>query len=622
MNKRLVLAAAIALYGWASIWEGGTATTMAAEVTTSEAKTITLFENTTLRDETGKAIGIIAPQRVSILETSQRRIGHGEGYSVPIYLISTWAGKAWIMPENALVGEQKPVESNLELFGVESLYSDPGLTKPTGIQLAPQMVKVKAKWDNRYLIETINGERWIAPRQQFLSGVREVQQEILLKSTTKLFRYPYSLETGSAISPQKVKVNAVWRNWYRTDSWLGTVWFKLHELEASDEQNQVEVDFSYRYFDPTSRKTAINVMTQLGPSWSGHKESIPVEFSVWFYNELGQRIGISDGATTSLIYGEQTNIRLSVDNDITKYAYATIHIGMLSGQTHNDLNTSDPMELADPSQPALRLGAIHIRQDGEYSVIQGQFQLDKKGQNRVKGSLAFLDSNGKVLGKAPLDLATDTSFPGKGTMRAFEAVLSEDITGYTDVKLQVTSVEQGDEIILTPFQEEHALVDKIDARKVKYPLTDKTIRVASDISLVQRDQGMISIPLQKRPYTDSTFFEIGYSLYGAATKIQGEFFVTSLINADAQFQVIDSNKGTVLFQSPKLNSGDKPLAFNVDTTDVKELTMKVYSLSEPEAQVNAVFRNLVVEANASIPESMFDITQPIHVPFRSAENGG
>lgn len=283
MKSRLVLAAAIALYGWASVWEGGTAPAMAAEVSSSEVKTITLFENTTLQDETGKVIGIIAPQRVAILGTS------------------------------------------------------------------------------------------------------------------------------------------------------------LHELEASDEKNQVEVDFSYRYFDPTSRKTTIDVITQLGPSWSEHKESVPVEFSVWFYNEQGQRIGISDWTTSSLVYGESQNIRLSVDNDITKYAYATVHIGKLSGHLQTEINTSDSMEIVDPSQPALRLGAIRVRQDGEYSIIHGQFQLDMKGQNRVKGILSFLDSNGKVIGKAPLDLAAASSFPGKGTVRAFETILSGDVTGYTYISLEVTS---------------------------------------------------------------------------------------------------------------------------------------------------------------------------------------
>ncbi|MCY9670687.1 hypothetical protein M5X11_38345 [Paenibacillus alginolyticus] len=230
MKKRALLVVVIALFGGVSGREVSAITTITTEVS-SPAKKITLFENTTLLGENGQTTGIIAPQTVTILDYGQRRVGHGEGYLVPIYLISTWLGKAWIMPDNALLGNQMPVETSLEIFGVESLYSDPGLTKPTGMQLAPQTVKVKAKWDNRYLIETMNGERWIAPRYPALFEVSEVQQEVQLKSTTKLFRSPDGLETGSALSPQKVMVNEVWRDWCRIDSWLGPVWFELQHTE-------------------------------------------------------------------------------------------------------------------------------------------------------------------------------------------------------------------------------------------------------------------------------------------------------------------------------------------------------------------------------------------------------
>lgn len=81
------------------------------------------------------------------------------------------------MPNNALLGNQKSVDTRLEIFGVESLYKDPGLIKPTGMQLAPQTVKVKAKWASRYLIETLNGERWISPRYTALFEVKEARHD-------------------------------------------------------------------------------------------------------------------------------------------------------------------------------------------------------------------------------------------------------------------------------------------------------------------------------------------------------------------------------------------------------------------------------------------------------------
>ncbi|UUZ81931.1 hypothetical protein LJK88_46645 [Paenibacillus sp. P26] len=95
---------------------------------------------------------------------------------VPDYLIDTWAGKAWIVPGNAPLGEQVPVEANLEFFQETPIYLDPGLTRPTWIRLAPQTVKVKAKWDRRYLIETPNGDRWIEPWYDAIYGLKEVRR--------------------------------------------------------------------------------------------------------------------------------------------------------------------------------------------------------------------------------------------------------------------------------------------------------------------------------------------------------------------------------------------------------------------------------------------------------------
>ncbi|KRE46354.1 hypothetical protein [Paenibacillus sp. Soil724D2] len=238
MKKKLVLVITLALCVGTLGWEKYSAFAMSTETNTPKENTITLFENTTLLSDNGTTIGILAPQTVTILNTSQRRVGHGEGYLVPIYQIFTWVGKAWIMPFNAALGEQVPSQANLELFGVEPIYFDPGLTKPTWIQLAPQTVKIKSKWGDRYLIETQNGDRWIAPRYESLYGMEEVRREVQLQNETKLLRSPSGLETGAALSPQKVKVNEVWRDWYRTESWLGPVWFKLPEMDTAVGQSR------------------------------------------------------------------------------------------------------------------------------------------------------------------------------------------------------------------------------------------------------------------------------------------------------------------------------------------------------------------------------------------------
>ncbi|BFT72497.1 hypothetical protein [Paenibacillus sp. P36] len=238
MKKKLVLVITLAYCVGTLVWEKYSASAMSAETNTPKENTITLFENTPLLSDNGNTLGILAPQTVTILKTSQRRVGHGEGYFVPIYQISTWVGKAWIMPYNAALGEQVPSQANLELFGVEPIYFDPGLTNPTWIQLAPQTVKVKSIWGDRYLIETQKGDRWIAPRYESLYGVEEVAREVQLQSEIKLLRSPSGLETGAALSPQKVNVNAVWHDWYRTESWLGPVWFKLPDTDTTIEQSK------------------------------------------------------------------------------------------------------------------------------------------------------------------------------------------------------------------------------------------------------------------------------------------------------------------------------------------------------------------------------------------------
>src|SRR5689334_2896301 len=106
MNKKLVLVITLAFCVGTLVWEKYFASAMSAETNTPKVNTITLFENTPLLSDNGNTLGILAPQTVTILKTSQRRVGHGEGYFVPIYQISTWVGKAWIMPYNAALGEQ------------------------------------------------------------------------------------------------------------------------------------------------------------------------------------------------------------------------------------------------------------------------------------------------------------------------------------------------------------------------------------------------------------------------------------------------------------------------------------------------------------------------------------
>ncbi|MGG1517059.1 hypothetical protein ABE504_16740 [Paenibacillus oryzisoli] len=237
MKKKRMLVITLALGVGTLGWGERPSFAMSTDANTVKANTITIFEDTPLLGDDGTTVGILGPQTVEILKTSKRRVGHGEGYVVPIYQISSWLGNVWIMPFNAALGEPAAAQSNLELIGVEPLYYDPGLTKPTWIQLAPQTVKVKSTWGNRYLIDTPNGDRWIAPRYEALYGVKEVKLEVQLQSETKLLRSPSGLETGASLSPQKVNVNEVWQDWYRVDSWLGPVWFKLSSSDTIIKQS-------------------------------------------------------------------------------------------------------------------------------------------------------------------------------------------------------------------------------------------------------------------------------------------------------------------------------------------------------------------------------------------------
>ncbi|NHN35496.1 hypothetical protein [Paenibacillus agricola] len=200
----------------------------AQEATATTGESLTLFETTALRDDHGVEVGSISPQQVRVLQTSSIRRGHGEGYRVPMYLISTWLGDKWIVPDNALKGSEEKFDTYLELSHEERVYEDPGLLSEKGM-IGKQTAKVLSRWGGRYKIATSNGERWIAPRWSAVTGVKLIQADIQLKAQTKLFSFPNEYDTGASISPQLMHVTAEWQDWYRADSWLGPVWFQNFE---------------------------------------------------------------------------------------------------------------------------------------------------------------------------------------------------------------------------------------------------------------------------------------------------------------------------------------------------------------------------------------------------------
>ncbi|WP_088833031.1 hypothetical protein [Paenibacillus tyrfis] len=426
-----LLAGALAGLTWTS-----SALASDAQNLAESAETLTLFEPTELYDDRYQQVGVIAPQQVHVLQTSSIRRGHGEGYRVPRYLISTWMGKAWIVPDNALRGKEEPMDTHIELSHEETLYSDPGLLSPKG-KIGKQTVKAIAGWDKRYKIATPEGEGWIAPNWATV-GVKLVQTEVQLTAPTKLFRVPYE-DAGASVNPQLMKVTAVWRDWYRADSWLGPVWFRLHDLDAADADHRMEVGLNQRYFD--GNQTRIRASAQFGPKWRDTTETIPVGFAVLFYNEKGERIGASSGATVRLKGGESSTVELTVDRDVQMFAYATVQVGMFNDQIVSAIQPDDPMALADAAYPELRLGAIQVRRDGVFSIVTGQYGSKHAGERHVKAELSFLNADGAAIAKAPLELSFDASYPGDGILQPFEAVVPEDVTNYASIALQVTDAE-------------------------------------------------------------------------------------------------------------------------------------------------------------------------------------
>lgn len=404
---------------------------------TDSAETLTLFEPTELYDDRYQQVGVIAPQQVHVLQTSSIRRGHGEGYRVPRYLISTWMGNAWIVPDNALRGKVEPMDAYIELSHEETLYNDPGLLSAKG-KIGKQTVKAIASWDNRYKIATPEGEGWIAPTWEAFVDIKLVQMDVQLTTPTRLFRFPYQ-DAGAGVNPQLMQVTAVWRDWYRAESWLGPVWFRLHELDAADADHRMEVSLRYYYFD--GNQTRFRASVQLGPKWRDTGETIPVGFTVLFYNEKGERIGASPGAAVRLKGGEATPVELTVDRNIQTFAYATVQVGMFNDQTVSAIQPDDPMAITDDAaNHDLRLGSIQVRRDGVFSIVTGQYASQLAGDRHMKGELSFLNADGASIAKAPLELAFDASYPGNGLVQPFEAVVPEDVTSYASVKLKVLEV--------------------------------------------------------------------------------------------------------------------------------------------------------------------------------------
>ncbi|MBU7317235.1 hypothetical protein [Paenibacillus oleatilyticus] len=400
------------------------------------AETLTLFEPTELYDDRYQQVGMIAPQQVHVLQTSSIRRGHGEGYRVPRYLISTWMGNAWIVPDNALRGKEEPMDAYIELSDEETLYNDPGLLSPKG-KIDKQTVKAIANWDKRYKVATPEGEGWIAPNWAAV-GVKLVQTDVQLTAPTRLFRFPYQ-DAGASVNPQLMQVTAVWRDWYRADSWLGPVWFRLHELDATDADHRMEAGLRYYYFD--GNQTRFRASVQLGPKWRETGETIPVGFTVLLYNEKGERIGASSGAAVRLKGGEATPVELTVDQNIQTFAYATVQVGMFNDQIVSAIQPDDPMAIADDAaNHDLRLGSIQVRRDGVFSIVTGQYASKLAGEHHMKAELSFLNANGTALAKAPLEFALDASYPGNGLLQPFEAVVPEDVSTYASVKLKVLEV--------------------------------------------------------------------------------------------------------------------------------------------------------------------------------------
>lgn|GEM_PF-4528011 len=409
------------------------------------ADTLTLLDDTYLYDNLFQKVGVIAPQTVKIIDSKQVHWGHGEGYLTTMYLIPTWLGERWIVTERGLLGNPKPLVTKVDLSSIEPLYNDPQLLKPTGGQLAPQIVTTVAKWGGNYLIETSSGNKWIRPRTPFLEGVREVQEGVTLSQLTPLVKFPGGFGTGATLTPQTTQVNEVWRNYHRIDSWLGPAWFKLYEGDAADAHQNLIVNYGYRFKDDKDPNlTHLEATVQLGMQTAQESKqaqaAIPAEFKVNFYDAQGQRVATSRTMKVELMNDKIEKIQLLVDGNLENWwGYSTVQIGSMSGMKM-DIHPSAAMKIMDPKQSKLRIGDLHVDLDGEYSVIHGQFALAQVGANQVTGRLRFFDANGQLLGTVPLKLTTDLASQGNDSLQAFECVISGNVKTYAEVQLEVDAI--------------------------------------------------------------------------------------------------------------------------------------------------------------------------------------
>jgi len=206
-----------------------------------EQQTMTLFETEKLYDDRMNEVGAISPQQVSILRRTTFRAGHGEGYRLTKYLIPTWMGDLWIVPNNGLAGSKERHETDVGFGAAVKLYTDPGLTQPSGETFGPGMLRTIAKWGDRIQVKTTQGDRWLSLMNlDVFLGVRTAQGVLTLQEPTALYAFPQGTNLGASLVPQDVRVTKVWRDWYQTDSWLGPVWFRPALTEA--EKNKMHID--------------------------------------------------------------------------------------------------------------------------------------------------------------------------------------------------------------------------------------------------------------------------------------------------------------------------------------------------------------------------------------------
>ena len=168
-----------------------------------------LSVNTSLHerpDSTSTYMGSVsAPQQVTVLDKQ------GDWY-----LIETWRGPLWILPDHDF-----SLPSKITLTKVTSLHSEPDGKSPYMGGLSPQNVTVLAKRGAWYLIETWKGPLWILPDRDF-----SLPEKLSLSLNTSLHERPDSTSAymGSVSAPQQVTVLDKQGDWYLIETWRGPLW--------------------------------------------------------------------------------------------------------------------------------------------------------------------------------------------------------------------------------------------------------------------------------------------------------------------------------------------------------------------------------------------------------------